>query len=225
MLASYNENSFSSTADEGVYQAVSRAAIASCVLGVMGILSFWLVPILLLPVLGFVFAIIGFRNLRRYKGELTGRPAAILGLAICGITLAIAPALHAYVYVTEVPEGYERINFSQLKSPYIDADIPPESAMELNGKSVFLKGYIHPTSIASSSARRFVLVPDLGTCCFGGQPKLTHMVEVTLSGDKFASYGMRQVKLAGTLLVDNQLKPVSDLQGVYYQLKADVYRD
>jgi len=181
--------------------------------------------LLLLPLLGMVFAIIGLRNLRRFTGELTGRPIAIAGLLLSGLTLAVAPALHVYTYVTEVPEGYQRVFFSQLKSPYVDADIPPESAMELNGKQVFLKGYIHPTSIASSSARRFVLVPDLGTCCFGGQPKLTHMIEVTLNGDAFARYGMRQVKLAGTLLVDNQLKPMADLQGVYYQLKADVYRD
>ncbi len=219
------ESLFESTGDEGIYQAVSRAAVASCVLGVMGVLGFWLVPILVLPVLGFVFAIVAFRNLRRLKDELTGRPIAIAGLAINCVTLAFAPALHIHTYMTEVPEGYERISFTQLKSPFSDADMPPESAMQLVGKQVFLKGYIHPTSIASSSARRFVLVPDLGTCCFGGQPKLTHMVEVTLSGDKFAKYGMRQVKLAGTLSVDDQLKPLSDFQGVFYQLKADVYRD
>lgn len=219
------ENLFDSAADEGIYQAVSRAAVASVVVGVLGLLGFWLIPILVLPLVGVIFGMVALRNLRQFKGELTGQPIAFLGLALCGPTLVIAPALHAYVYATEVPEGYERINFSQLKSPYVDADIPPESAMELNGKHVFLKGYIHPSSIASNSARRFVLVPDLGTCCFGGQPKLTHMVEVSLNGETFARYGRRQVKLAGTLIVDSQLKPVSDLQGVFYQLKADVYRD
>ncbi len=225
MASSVQNISFDPASDIDVYKAVSRAAVSSCVLGVMGVLSFWLVPLLALPVLGLVLALVGMRNLRRYSGELTGLPIAIAGLLLCGVTLAIAPALHFYTYVTEVPEGYQRVFFSQLKSPYVDADIPPETAMELNGKQVFLKGYIHPTSIASNSARQFVLVPDLGTCCFGGQPKLTHMVEVTLSGDSFARYGMRQVKLAGTLLVDSQLKPVNDLQGVFYQLKADIYRD
>jgi hypothetical protein len=225
MALSVQNIAFDSASDIDVYKAVSRAAVSSCVLGVMGLLSYWFVPLLLLPLLGLIFAIIGLRNLQRYAGELTGRAIAIIGLLVCGTTLVIAPALHAYTYVTEVPEGYQRVFFSQLKSPYADADVPPESAMELDGKQVFLKGYIHPTSIASNSARQFVLVPDLGTCCFGGQPKLTHMVEVTLNGDAFARYGMRQVKLAGTLTVDNQLKPVNDLQGVFYQLKADVYRD
>lgn len=224
-MQSIQNTVFDPASDVDVYKAVSRSAVASCMLGVLGILSFWFIPLLLLPVLGLAFALVGMRNLRRYAGELTGMPIATAGLLLSGAILAIAPALHIYTYVTEVPEGYQRVFFSQLKSPYIDADVPPDSAMELNGKQVFLKGYIHPTSIASSSARRFVLVPDLGTCCFGGQPKLTHMIEVTLNGGAFARYGMRQVKLAGTLLVDNHLKPVSDLQGVFYQLKADVYRD
>ncbi len=225
MALSVQNIAFDSASDIDVYKAVSRAAVSSCVLSIMGLMSFWFVPLLLLPLLGMILAVVGLRNLQRYSGELTGRTIAIVGLILSTTTLVLAPTLHAYTYATEVPEGYKRVSFSQLKSPYSDADIPPESAMELDGKQVFLKGYIHPTSIASSSARQFVLVPDLGTCCFGGQPKLTHMVEVTLNGEAFARYGMRQVKLAGTLSVDNQLKPVNDLQGVYYQLKADVYRD
>ncbi len=70
-----------------------------------------------------------------------------------------------------------------------------------------------------------MLVPDLGTCCFGGQPNVDDMVEVTLGGDDFAKYKMRQVKLAGTLMVDQHLKPIEGLEGVLFQLKADVYRD
>ena len=51
--------------------------------------------------------------------------------------------------------------------------------MELNGKKIFMKGYVYPDG-QRTNIKRFVLVADLGTCCFGGQPKLTHMVEVTL---------------------------------------------
>jgi len=47
---------------------------------------------------------------------------------------------------------------------------------------------------------------------------------VTLTGDNFARYAQRQVKIAGTLHVDTQLKPIADLQGVYYQMDADIYR-
>lgn len=207
------------------YQAVSRAAVVGIILGIFGFVSIWFVPLIAIPVIGLIASILGFQNIRKFPGELTGKPIALAGLALNGLLCIGAPALHTYVYMTEVPDGYERISFTQLKSPIVEFDFPPETALQLDGKQVFLKGYIHPTSIASNAARSFVLVPDLGTCCFGGQPKLTHMVEVTLTGDNFAKYAMRQVKLAGTLKVDHQLKPIPSLQGVFYQLKADVYRD
>ncbi len=69
-----------------------------------------------------------------------------------------------------------------------------------------------------------MLVPDLGTCCFGGQPPLTHMIEVSLSGDQYATRSLRQQKLAGTLKVNKDLKPIEGLTGVFYQLKADILK-
>jgi hypothetical protein len=73
-------------------------------------------------------------------------------------------------------------------------------------------------------AKKFVLVPDLGTCCFGGQPPLTHMIEVSLSGEEYARKSYRKQRLAGTLHVNRSLKPIEGLTGVYYQLKADILK-
>jgi hypothetical protein len=75
--------------------------------------------------------------------------------------------------------------------------------------------------VSSSKAKKFILIPDLGTCCFGGQPRLTDMIEVTLTGNQTVKPSLRQIKLAGVLKVDTSLKPVKELQGVFYQLKAD----
>jgi hypothetical protein len=94
-------------------------------------------------------------------------------------------------------------------------------ALELNGKKVFIKGYVYPDG-RQSNIKRFVLVPDMGTCCFGGQPKLTDMIEVTLTDPDRIKYSFQKRKLAGELLVDTQLKPVTGLGGVYFQLKAHV---
>jgi hypothetical protein len=210
--------------DGSIYKAVSRAAIASMALGVMAVLSVWFVPLILLPFVGLVLGIAGLRNIRAFPSELTGTAIASLAVAVNSLFLIGSPALHIYTYMTEVPEGYMRSSFSELKSDSYGYDYPPPTALELDGKRVFLKGYIHPTSIVSGAAQKFILVPDLGTCCFGGQPKLTHMIEVNLSGDNFARYAQRQVKIAGTLHVDTQLKPIADLQGVYYQMDADIYR-
>ena len=53
------------------------------------------------------------------------------------------------------------------------------SYKELDGKKVFIKGYMYPSS-QMTGIREFVLCRDNGTCCFGGQPRLTDMIRVKL---------------------------------------------
>jgi hypothetical protein len=208
-------------ADHYDYRSVSRTAVLSVVFAALGLLS-WYSPLLLFfPVLGIVFAFISFGQLKRYPEELTGRMAGQIGVVLSVLTLIVVPIRHSYIYYTELPEGYERISFAALKSPYGAEDYPPESAIALNGKKVFLKGYIHPTSVSSSATKTFVLVPDWATCCFGTQPPRTHMIEVRLTGEKFADKSFRLHKLAGVLEVRPYLKQVDGLDGVYYQLEAD----
>ena len=85
--------------------------------------------------------------------------------------------MHTYIYLTEVPEGYTRVHFYELQQEAGGPDQPTEKAFEIDGQPIFLKGYIHPSS-GSGLLKRFILVPDLGTCCFGGQPKSSDMIEV-----------------------------------------------
>lgn len=221
------EDSLASTSsDEGpeVYQSVSQAAVASLVLAVFGLTGFIFVPMLALPLAGFVFALLAFSAFRKFPGEYLGRPLAYTGAALCGLTLVAAPTWHTYVYLTEVPEGYTRVDFGAFLSNPGKPDEPTQAAIDLNGQPIFIKGYIHPTSMDSLQSKRFVIVPDLGTCCFGNQPPLTHMIEVSLTGDQYATKSYRRQRLAGTLRVNQSLKPIEGLTGVYYQLKADVLK-
>ncbi|MFN7736186.1 MAG: hypothetical protein ACK5O8_08700 [Pirellula sp.] len=216
--------SFEGYEDDYGYRSVSRAAVLCLVFALMGLLSWYSPLLLLLPAVALFFGLIAFGNLKRYPTELSGRPVAVTGILIALLTLAVCPAKHAYIYYTELPEGYERISFAALKSPVGAPDIPPMSAMELDGKMVFVKGYIHPTSLSSNSAKSFILVPDWATCCFGQQPPLTHMIEVKLTGDQFASKSLRRHSLAGKLSVRPYLKPIDGLQGVFYELEADHFQ-
>ncbi len=207
--------------DEFSYKAISRSGVLSVVFGIFGLLA-WMFPLLvILPLLALVFALVSFYNFKKYPTELTGKIWARIGLVLGGALLILAPARHTYIYYTEVPEGYERVSFSALKSPPGAPDVPTLPAVALNGKKIFLKGYIHPTSLASMNAKSFVLVPDWATCCFGEQPPLTHMVEVRLLNEKYASRSFRQHSLAGTFEVTPHLKQVDGLTGVYYILEAD----
>lgn len=207
-----------------VYQSVSRAAIGSLVLGVLGLSSFPILLLVALPALGVVLGLIALNGFRKFPEELLGKPLAVAGLTLCGLTCILAPAYHGYIYMTEVPEGYTRVDFASLTSKLGEPDVPPGEVLALDGQPVFIKGYIHPTSMDSMLAKRFVLVPDLGTCCFGGQPPLTHMIEVSLSGDQRAQKSYRKQRLAGTLHVNPHLKPVDGLTGVFYQLQADILK-
>ena len=80
-----------------------------------------------------------------------------------------------------------------------DADTPnqivPPSAQELNGKKVFIKGYVYQPSGRGgqmSGLKEFVLVRDKGQCCFGGNPKLTDMILVKLQGSLTAEFNMQR---------------------------------
>ncbi len=213
-----------SDGDADVYKSVSRSAIASFVLGVLGLASFSLWFLLILPLVGLAFAFLAFGTFRKYPDEIVGRPIATAGMLLCGLTCLLAPSYHYYDYMTEVPDGYTRMDFGALKSGLGQPDVPPADAMALDGQKVYIKGYIHPTSMDTMLAKRFILVPDLGTCCFGGQPPLTHMIEVSLSGDQHATKSYRKQRLAGTLHVNPNLKPVDGLTGVFYQLRADILK-
>lgn len=210
--------------DDYSYRSVSRAAVLGLVFAALGLLSWYFPLLLVLSAVGLVCALVAFRNLKRFPLELSGRGVAWIGIGLSLFALIVNPIRHTYVYYTELPDGYERISFAELKSPVGGVDFPPVSALQLDGKKVFLKGYIHPTSLASNAAKTFILVPDWATCCFGKQPPLTHMIEVRLIGDKFAQKSMRKHSLAGTLQVRPYLKPIDGLQGVFYELEAEHFQ-
>ena len=206
------------------YRRVSLAAMASVGLGLVGLFAFILPGMLIFPAIGLLCAVMAFVNIRRYEGELSGTGLAALGAVASLVVLVAATSYHAYIYATEVPENHQRISFYELEPP---SDAPPkqlisDEAIALDGKKVFIKGYIHPSVDDLGAVKRFVLVPDMGTCCFGGQPKLTDMVAVELAEGESTKYNMRLRKLAGTFHVNPRIEPVAGITeigpGVAFEL-------
>lgn len=203
------------------YRALSRSAVASLILGLFSLLAFIAPPLLIFAFFGLLLGINAVLGIRRYPEELSGRSLAWAGSLVSAVALFGGGGLHTYVYATEVPEGYQRVSFAELQPLKEQPQEPvPPTALALDGKKVFVKGYVYPDG-QQYNIKRFVLVPDMGTCCFGGQPKLTDMIEVTLKDPHRTEYSRRKRKLAGTLKVDRALKPVDGLGGVYYQLEAE----
>lgn len=221
-----SNSSFSDVPEDfAPYKAVSKAAVISLLLAGVGILSLMFPTLMIIPILGVLFAVQAWFSLNKYPDELTGRGMAITGGMLSLLLTVGGTGYHTYVYLTEVPEGYERISFTQLQ-PENAGQVLPDNIDELNRAKVFLKGYMHPSGTQGmGEVTQFILVPDMGTCCFGGQPELTDMVQVTLESGLTTHYNRSKKKLAGIFKVDSKLKPVSGLNGVYYSMDADYVKN
>ncbi len=214
MSASANEVEFP-------YRALSRSAITSIVLLLLSTIG--LIPtfeaMLALAILGALCALVSIRSIRRFPDEFSGLSLAKFGLLANCLVFAGGAGMHTYIYLTEVPPGHVRVPFSDLKFD-AEPDRPTPAAVELDGQDVFIKGYIHPSS-GGGMLRQFVLVGDLGTCCFGGQPKSSEMIEVTLTGGQMVEGGLTRRKLAGKFTLNNTPRKQADFDNaVFYRLKG-----
>lgn len=206
------------------YRALNRSAIAAILLFVVSLIG--LIPpfeaVLALAVLGLLVAFFAFRAIKRYPNEYSGLGLAKFGILANLLVLIGGIGFHAYTYATEVPPGHVRVPFYTLKFDGGDniPDRPTPDALDVNGQDVFIKGYIHPSS-GGGMLRQFVLVGDLGTCCFGGQPKSSEMIEVTLMGGQTVKGGLTRRKVAGKFSVNQVPTTQADFDNaVFYRLKG-----
>ena len=201
------------------YRSVNRAAVCSIFMFLLGLtgLLFW--QLLILPLAGILLGYSGYRSIKRYPDEYTGLRIAKVGMVLCVLLLIGGASFHAFVYATECPEGHERVSFSELQP---EGFVPtlPKRAVELRGKPIFIKGYVHPGVSGMNRVSQFVLVPDMGTCCFGGQPKMTDMIMVHTTPDARVRYSTRLVKLAGKFDIGDQPEEFAGVKDVVYQLEA-----
>lgn len=204
------------------YRALSTAAVASVIVGVLSItsiLSWFLVGV---PLIGIALAIYAIINVKRRHDELTGAGLARVGLALSLLFLVAGPAWLTYDYATEVPTGYERVSYTELQPDPAQAgqQVPP-SALDLDGKRIFIKGYVYPGR-EKDGIRQFLLVRDQGDCCFGGNPKVTDRIQVQLADPLRLKFQSRLHKVGGTFHVAPQSAAIDGAKGgVLYHLEAD----
>ena len=173
------------------YRAISRSAVISAVLAaislplvVLAVVSMRFqvgdaVPLgfvgAFLAVLAFILGVIGARADPPLSHRIHGRPAGqnrhdrrrVAGhrRQCFGVPSPIAPKCPTAT--TASASG----SCSPIRSSP-SLPIAPK-AIELTGKPIFIKGYMHPGVASMGKVNHFILVPDMGTCCFGGQPKPT----------------------------------------------------
>ncbi len=223
---SYDPDDLDTTYDryeDEPYRAVSSAAVVSLVFGIASILAFLDWMLLFFPLVGLVAGLMAGRKVRQYPEQFSGGGLARTGVLLSLAALVAAPVWLWYSMISEAPEGYLRISYAELQP---DRGAPPtdipRSATELDGKRVFIKGFMYPGP-ERSGIRRFILCRDNGTCCFGGvTPKPSDMVDVRLAGELKAEYATRVTRVGGIFHVD----PSSSGSGLdaRYHLEADFIR-
>jgi hypothetical protein len=207
------------------YRAISSAAISSAALGLISVLALLDWTMLVVPVFGAIAGWYAIAQIRRRPGELAGRRVALAGIALSLLFLIVGATRLSYVYATEVPEGYERLSYELLQpDPEVTGQILPPSAHELVGRKVFVKGYVYPPS-NPQYVKSFLLVRDEGSCCFGGNPKITDRIQVTLRDRTDLGRASGVYKVAGVFRIEVQQKAVdADIGGVFYHLDEAVLR-
>jgi hypothetical protein len=204
------------------YRALSTAAVASLIVGVLSTTAILGWSLIAVPFVGVILGTYAWLHVRRRTDELTGAGLARAGLALSTLFLVVGPGWLTYEYVTEVPEGYRRTSYAELQPDpsQLGQRVPP-AALALDGKKIFIKGYVYPGR-QTEGIREFLLVRDRGECCFGGDPKITDRIQVTLDDPLRLTYRPRLHKLGGTFHVEAGASTIDGAPGgIFYHLKAD----
>jgi hypothetical protein len=217
------------------YRALHTSALIGLVLGAASVFvvitavnsfggALLVAPI---PLIGIVMSLRALAAIRRHPDQYTGAPLAKIGLALALLFLISGVGYGGFIYATEVPDGYERISFAEMKPDELQERggviVPPEIA-ELEGKKIFIKGYMRPDSVTvQRGIDRFLLVRDNNQCCFGDMSKLKYydQILVAMVGDKRVDYSQGVYRIGGTLHIEPEYaapgapKPVFSLKADY----------
>lgn len=195
------------------YRALSTSGVASLVFGLASVFT---IPAALtsvqgtlmlapLPLVGLILGVYALAQIRKRPDELTGEKMALGGVLLSTVFLVGGLGLAGYVYATEVPNGYDRVAFVQMKPDEAEKAqqviVPPE-VMALQGKKVFIKGYMRPPS-QMFGLDSFLLVRDNNECCFGKNlPDYFDRMQVNLTPPLRTDYSTRMYRVGGTLQID-----------------------
>lgn len=224
-------------AAEFEYQALSTGAIAAAIFGALSMLTIiaahnslesclMLCPI---PLVGLFVGLRALSAIREMPHQLSGRKLALTGVILSAVGLVGGVSYAGYVHATEVPPNHVRTSFQDFRpdESELRADIfIPKDVLALDGKKVFIKGYMRADSTpVRHNVRRFLLVRDNNQCCFGdlSNVKFYDQVGVHFVDQVTADYSSGIMRVAGTLHLhpDNLGRgpgyPVYELEANYVQ--------
>ncbi len=197
------------------YRPLSSRAVLALVFGAMSLAAafdYWLVVV---PIVGVFFGLLALRQLAAQSEEFSGAPLAITGLALSAVMLIAGPARVYMEETAPIPAGFREISYDELQpDANVLGQIVPDGVKMLDGKKIYIKGFVY-SGISNKDIPKFVLVRDAGTCCFGGNPKLTDRIVVSLN-KPLDIYTKNVARVAGTFRLNPQA--ITSGVGAYYYL-------
>ncbi len=223
-----------SSDEEFLYRPLSTGAITALVFGVLSSLTFvagrdslqaclMMCPI---PVLGIFIGLRALAKIRSNPDQYSGGKLALVGVMTSAIGLVGGLSYSGFVYATEVPTGYARTSFTEFRPDEVELRgkiAVPRDIQALDGKQVFIKGYMRGDSTpVRHNVRNFLLVRDNNQCCFGDLSSVKYFDQVMVNtiGSLNTDYSTGLFRVGGTLHVN----PNNAIRGVgypVYTLEAD----
>ncbi len=220
--------------EEFQYRPLSVGAIVALVLGLLSPLTFitghdslagclMMCPI---PALGIFVGLKAWARIRLMPDQASGSKLAMTGVLLSLLGLVGGLSYASYVYATEVPPGYERTSFDDFRPDEVEQRgdlLVPRDVQKLDGRKVFIKGFMRPgSSPVRTNVRQFLLVRDNNQCCFGdiSSVKYFDQVLVVTVGSLSTDFSTGIYRVGGTL----HIHPENIVRGVgypVYTLEAD----
>lgn len=191
---------------------------------------------ILLGLVAIPVSILAWLKVRNSDGFYSGGTLAktALGLAVVGVVAGVALQRHAYR--NEVPDGARRLSFKydisdEPLGETFDGVAVSDAIRELDGQTVFLKGYMYPQK-STENLPSFLLLKDTGECCFGGEPAIQDMIGVKMSGDLLANHHEQVlVAVAGTFKVNEnygrtgaqKLEPLYQIEATHFEPARTIF--
>jgi hypothetical protein len=151
----------------------------------------------------------------------------MIGFALSLVFLLTGVGYGSFIYATEVPKGYERISFEGLKPTELQerrGELVSPEVMALDGKRVFIKGYIRPgSSPVRTGIDRFLLVRDNNECCFGDLSKVKYydQMAVHITSKDRVEDTLKILRMGGILEVHPENVDFAASGAPVFTLKAD----
>lgn len=210
-------------AARGAYRRVEPLAAISLAIGLLAFVPMFGWPMIVVPIAGVGLGLFALRQILNFPGQKTGQGLAIAGVVL-SVVLGIVGCGFNYFYVHGAPIGYSVITFQEMQPDKDLEEIIPKKILELDGKFVFIKGYMYPGR-RSTCIQQFVLVPSQWHCKFCQRDLAsTEMLKVKMVSDEMADYSSHPVGVGGKLKI-NKREALRPFGGMPYELEADVFRD